>query len=67
MTRRRAIRVGGISTVLGFIVLVFMLPAAVRQQPHKTSPAAAAPPAQEAKPRTVSYRASSSHQPPFVF
>lgn len=67
MTRRRAIRVGGISTVLGFIVLVFTLPAAVRQQPPRTPPSAAAPAAQEAKPRTVSYRASSSHQPSFVF
>lgn len=67
MTRRRAIRVGGISTVLGFIVLVFALPAAVRQQPPRTPPSAAAPAVQEAKPRTVSYRSSSSHQPSFVF
>lgn len=67
MTRRRAIRVGGISTVLGFIVLVFTLPAAVRQQPPRTPPSAAAPAAQEAKPRTASYRSSSSHQPSFVF
>lgn len=67
MTKRRAIRVGGISTVLGFIVLVFTLPAAVRQQPPRMPPSAAAPAAQEAEPRTVSYRASASHQPTFVF
>lgn len=67
MTRRRAIRVGGISTVLGFIVLVFALPAAVRQQPPRTPPSAAAPAAQEAKPRTVSYRASASHQHSYIF
>ncbi len=67
MTRRRAIRTGGIGAALGFIVLVFMLPAAVRQQPPKTPPAAAAPSVQEAKPRTASYRASASHQPTFVF
>lgn len=67
MTRRRAIRVGGISTVLGFIVLVFTLPAAVRQQPPRTPPSAAVPAAQEAKPRTVTYRSSASHQPTFVF
>lgn len=67
MTRRRAIRVGGISTVLGFIVLVFTLPAAVRQQPPRTPPSAAAPAAQEAKPRTVSYRASANHQHSYIF
>lgn len=67
MTRRRAIRVGGISTVLGFIVLVFMLPAAVQQQPPRTPPAAAAPPAQEAKPRTASYRASAPSQQTYIF
>lgn len=67
MTRRRAIRTGGIGAALGFIVLVFVLPAAVRQQPPKTPPAAAAPPVQEEKPRTVSYRASASHQQSFVF
>lgn len=67
MTRRRAIRTGGIGTALGFIVLVFTLPAAVRQQLPKTPPAAAAPPVQEAKPRTVSYRASASHQHSYIF
>lgn len=66
MTRRRAIRTGGIGAALGFIVLVFMLPAAVRQQPPKTPPAAAAP-VQEAKPRTVSYRASASHHHSYIF
>ncbi len=67
MTRRRAIRTGGIGAALGFIVLVFMLPAAVRQQPTKTPPAAAAPPVQEAKPRTASYRACASHQHSYIF
>lgn len=67
MTRRRAIRTGGIGAALGFIVLVFVLPAAVRQQPPKTPPAAAAPPAQEAKPRTVSYRASTQSQQTYIF
>lgn len=67
MTRRRAIRVGGISTVLGFIVLVFMLPAAVRQQPPKTPPAAAAPPVQEEKPRTASYRARTPSLQTYIF
>lgn len=67
MTRRRAIRTGGIGAALGFIMLVFMLPAAVRQQPPRTPPAAAAPAVQEAKPRTVSYRSNSRHQQSFVF
>lgn len=67
MTRRRAIQTGGIGAALGFIVLVFMLPAAVRQQPPKTPPAAAAPPVQEAKPRTVSYRASAPSQQTYIF
>lgn len=67
MTRRRAIRTGGIGAALGFIVLVFMLPAAVRQQPPRTPPSAAVPAAQEAKPRTVSYRASASHQHSYIF
>lgn len=67
MTRRRAIRTGGIGAALGFIVLVFVLPAAVRQQPPRTPPSAAAPPAQEAKPRTVSYRASTQSQQIYIF
>lgn len=67
MTRRRAIRTGGIGAALVFIVLVFTLSAAVRQQPPRTPPSAAAPAAQEAKPRTVSYRASASHQHSYIF
>lgn len=67
MNMRRAIRVGGISTALGFIVLVFTLPAAVRQQPPRTPPSAAAPAVQEAKPRTVSYRSSASRQHSYIF
>lgn len=68
MTRRRAIRTGGIGAALGFIVLVFVLPAAARQQPPRT-PSATAPTAQEAKPRTASYRASASasHQHSYIF
>lgn len=67
MTRRRAIRTGGIGAALGFIVLVFMLPAAVRQQPTKTPPAAAAPPVQEEKPRTASYRARTPSLQTYIF
>ncbi len=33
----------------------------------KTPPAAAAPPAQQAKPRTVSYRSSASRQHSYIF
>lgn len=67
MTRRRAIRTGGIGAALGFIVLVFVLPATVRQQPPRTPPSAAAPAVQEAKPRTVSYRSSASRQHSYIF
>lgn len=67
MTKRRAIRTGGIGAALGFIVLVFVLPAAVQQQPPRTPPSAAAPAVQEAKPRTASYRASASHQHSYIF
>lgn len=66
MTRRRAIRTGGIGAALGFIVLVFVLPAAVRQQPPRT-PSATAPAVQEAKPRTASYRASTQNQHTYIF
>lgn len=67
MTMRRAIRTGGIGAALGFIVLVFVLPAAVRQQPPRTPPSDAAPAVQEAKPRTASYRASTQNQHTYIF